>query len=131
MIWGTHVAPEALQELMESVVEILKSQFSKDKLVVSVHIYLDDLLITGKKHSHVAAAGILLRSFFKKANFCVSEKKSSSVPQQTIQWLGATLKPGSISIPGDKTEDLKIAYHRVLSERNLKSILTFLGKAAS
>lgn len=36
-----------------------------------------------------------------------------------------------MSIPNDKTEDLRVAYHRALKERNLKTMLTFLGKAAN
>jgi hypothetical protein len=46
MIWGTNVAPFALQDFMEAVTEAIKKKLNSQGVTANLFVYQDDICIS-------------------------------------------------------------------------------------
>jgi hypothetical protein len=119
MIWGTNVAPYALQDFMEAITEAVTKKLSHLGVEVSLHCYQDDLCISSTTKDSCQKAADLTLDIFKKSGLVISESKTSKEPTTSITWLGFTLSRDRIEIPYSRQEKLHNAFLESVRDRNL------------
>lgn len=72
-----------------------------------------------------------MRKTFHELGLAVSNKKSSTEPEKSIQWLGFTLSHNNVAIPQKKRDKLKETFLEVMKNRNLAVLYSFLGRASN
>ena len=98
-----------------------------------VIFYLDDILLLASCHQVASRQTFLLKRKLMELGFTINLKKSELVPSNHFTYLGLDWDTTSmsVSLPEDKSSELRAAALRLLSSNNptSRSIQQFLGKA--
>lgn len=113
LAFGVSCAPELFQREIERIL-----QYCKDICVV----FLDDILVFGKTEQELLQRQRLVEEALTKNNLTINEAKTVRNTQET-EFLGFTLKDGSIAPTSSKTESIG----KFQIPRTVKDLRSFLG----
>ena len=129
--FGLSPAPWLFTRVMKPVKKALR------RLGVRISSFLDDFLILARSRQEALDHTKLVIDFLQRLGFRINWKKSVSIPQKRIEYLGVLmdLEAMTFSLPQDKVEKLlsllEVAASPSVQRLVLESLVGFLSFAAS